>query len=415
YDQAGMHYDPAGGRIQRLGEAIAVLKGLFAEAPLTFAGTHYTISNLVLSLSQSGAAHPYDTLPGISSGVTIGNYTNTSSATLPAGKNWKYASSNNYNGYILRVDPRTPRFGVHLYPQTVTPDQLPTPSDLPLTWLSGPKLISIGSTTNAPSVAVYNFGGIANYSSTGSFGYKDNDGFLRAAEGAYGSFTTATEATRPIVLGRPFYSVGELGYVFRDVPWKNLDMYTANSGDSGLLDIFTLHESPAITGDRINLNTYSLVLSALLNPGYVSLAADHVTPTKTISSTINPAMNTNAVASVAVGLTNGLNAILNPSDIVSKWTPLTVANPTANPVGMSKMEREAVARAIATQDDQRTYNFMIDLIYQMGQTKTTSEGDADNAPVYKFIATAERHVWIHVAIDRVTGQVVGKEIEWVQE
>lgn len=35
-----------GVRIQRLGEAIAVLKGLFAEAPLTFAGTHYTISNL---------------------------------------------------------------------------------------------------------------------------------------------------------------------------------------------------------------------------------------------------------------------------------------------------------------------------------------------------------------------------------
>jgi probable F420-dependent oxidoreductase len=46
YDQAGMQYDPPGIRIQRLGEAIAVLKGLFAEAPLTFAGTHYTISNL---------------------------------------------------------------------------------------------------------------------------------------------------------------------------------------------------------------------------------------------------------------------------------------------------------------------------------------------------------------------------------
>ncbi|MEO7912107.1 MAG: TIGR03621 family F420-dependent LLM class oxidoreductase [Roseiflexaceae bacterium] len=46
YDQAGMRYDPPGLRIQRLGEAIAVLKGLFAEAPLTFAGTHYSINNL---------------------------------------------------------------------------------------------------------------------------------------------------------------------------------------------------------------------------------------------------------------------------------------------------------------------------------------------------------------------------------
>ncbi len=46
YDQAGMQYDPPGVRIQRLSEAIAVLKGLFAEAPLTFAGMHYTINNL---------------------------------------------------------------------------------------------------------------------------------------------------------------------------------------------------------------------------------------------------------------------------------------------------------------------------------------------------------------------------------
>jgi probable F420-dependent oxidoreductase len=46
YDQAGMQYDRPVIRIQRLGEAIAVLKGLFAEAPLTFAGMHYTISKL---------------------------------------------------------------------------------------------------------------------------------------------------------------------------------------------------------------------------------------------------------------------------------------------------------------------------------------------------------------------------------
>src|SRR5205085_4823882 len=46
YDQAGMAYDPPGVRIQRLSEAIAVLKGLFAEVPLTFAGDHYTITSL---------------------------------------------------------------------------------------------------------------------------------------------------------------------------------------------------------------------------------------------------------------------------------------------------------------------------------------------------------------------------------
>src|SRR5215212_4852832 len=46
YDQAGMQYDSPGVRIQRLAEAIRVLKGLFAETPLTFAGSHYTIRDL---------------------------------------------------------------------------------------------------------------------------------------------------------------------------------------------------------------------------------------------------------------------------------------------------------------------------------------------------------------------------------
>jgi probable F420-dependent oxidoreductase len=46
YDQAGIQYDPAGVRIARLAEGIAVLKGLFADAPLTFAGAHYTINDL---------------------------------------------------------------------------------------------------------------------------------------------------------------------------------------------------------------------------------------------------------------------------------------------------------------------------------------------------------------------------------
>jgi probable F420-dependent oxidoreductase len=46
YRQAGLPYDPAKVRIDRLEEAIQVLKGLFAEGPLTFSGEHYTISGL---------------------------------------------------------------------------------------------------------------------------------------------------------------------------------------------------------------------------------------------------------------------------------------------------------------------------------------------------------------------------------
>jgi len=46
YEQAGMTYDAPGVRIGRLAESIAVLKGLFADGPLTFKGEHYAISDL---------------------------------------------------------------------------------------------------------------------------------------------------------------------------------------------------------------------------------------------------------------------------------------------------------------------------------------------------------------------------------
>jgi probable F420-dependent oxidoreductase len=46
YEQAGMPFDPPGVRISRLEEAIHIIKGLFADEPLTFAGQHYTIANL---------------------------------------------------------------------------------------------------------------------------------------------------------------------------------------------------------------------------------------------------------------------------------------------------------------------------------------------------------------------------------
>lgn len=46
YEQAGMSFDAAGVRVSRLREALHVLKGLFADQPLTFSGSHYAISQL---------------------------------------------------------------------------------------------------------------------------------------------------------------------------------------------------------------------------------------------------------------------------------------------------------------------------------------------------------------------------------
>jgi probable F420-dependent oxidoreductase len=46
YDQAGFPLDRAGVRIERLDESVDVLKGLFADGPFSYAGKHYTITEL---------------------------------------------------------------------------------------------------------------------------------------------------------------------------------------------------------------------------------------------------------------------------------------------------------------------------------------------------------------------------------
>ena len=44
YDALGLAYDPPGTRIERLEEAIAVVKGAWGPGPFSFAGEHYSIS-----------------------------------------------------------------------------------------------------------------------------------------------------------------------------------------------------------------------------------------------------------------------------------------------------------------------------------------------------------------------------------
>lgn len=44
YELTGIHFAPPADRVTRLAEAIPILKGLFADGPLTYAGRHYTIT-----------------------------------------------------------------------------------------------------------------------------------------------------------------------------------------------------------------------------------------------------------------------------------------------------------------------------------------------------------------------------------
>ena len=58
YEQAGLAYDPPGVRIGRLEEALRILKGLFADGPVTFEGAHYRVTGLEGFPKPAQRPHP---------------------------------------------------------------------------------------------------------------------------------------------------------------------------------------------------------------------------------------------------------------------------------------------------------------------------------------------------------------------
>ena len=74
-----------------------------------------------------------------------------------------------------------------------------------------------------------------------------------------------------------------------------------------------------------------------------------------------------------------------------------------------KTEAEAAVRAVAESSNTRTWNFLIDIIAQAGRYPP-SASTLDN-----FVVDGERRYWLHVAIDRYTGQVVDQQLEVVNE
>ena len=71
--------------------------------------------------------------------------------------------------------------------------------------------------------------------------------------------------------------------------------------------------------------------------------------------------------------------------------------------------REAVIRALADGGQTRVWNIMLDLIVQSGKLARRA-GDLS-----QFSKEAERRVWVFLAIDRLTGEVLDQQVEDVAD
>lgn len=247
--------------------------------------------------------------------------------------------------------------------------------------------------------------------------YADRDGAIRPADGYLGALPTVSGrlGDRPVILNRPFRSVGEMGYAFRDQPWKTLDFFSRQSGDLGLLDVFSLDETeavPPVVAGKVNLNTRNwAVLAALLQGsanGEVGLAGS-----------VNPGVLDSASAeelAKAIVAENTKAPFLHVSDVVPRvLAPVRddnaslISSPASNWKPIVKTVRESAIRTLSGLTTTRTWNLMVDLIVQSGRLSPTADGGED------FVVRGERRYWVHLAIDRLTGEVIEQRIESVKE
>lgn len=218
------------------------------------------------------------------------------------------------------------------------------------------------------------------------------------------------------MLNRPFRNVGEFGYAFRTAPGptptpspnpKTLDFYTATSPDAPILDFFTYNTASPRAG-IVNLNTQNIAVIAAILKGAITSEAS--------SSVVGQAASNNAAASPTPNPTIGIvtnaatgteGTLVKPVRGRADMPRLAAAAGTT--IGSSEEAKETIARVLAEVGQTRTWGLIIDVIAQSGRYPPTATGLAD------FVVEGEKRYWLHVAIDRFTGEIIDQQLEAVYE
>jgi len=147
---------------------------------------------------------------------------------------------------------------------------------------------------------------------------------------------------------------------------------------------------------KTSLNTRQpLVLKAILSNAIKRLAG-------TTTDLITSAQRDNILTALA--------NLISAQPMVNKAELVTRLSADASVTGLDNKEaRESVLRAFSDACQTRTWNLMIDVIAESGRYPPNASSLAG------FVVEGEQRYWVHVAIDRFTGQVVDKQIEVVNE
>jgi hypothetical protein len=214
------------------------------------------------------------------------------------------------------------------------------------------------------------------------------------------------------LLNRRFENVGEFGYAYKPgstLASRTLDFASATSPDRGLLDFFTYNEASSCAG-MVNLNTRNgTVLASIINGALLHDLGTENTPTELVSRS-----DALAAAQAIVQETTSSIAGRGPAVTRADVARLAAAAAAALPgvLGVSDEKKQTIARALAEVGQTRTWNLMIDVIAQTGQY---TPGTTNLTDPSKFIVQGEKRYWLHIALDRDAGTVLGTQLEEVVE
>lgn len=193
-----------------------------------------------------------------------------------------------------------------------------------------------------------------------------------------------------VVLNRSFRNVGELGYAYRNAATP-LDFLTAASTDAPLLDQFTFNTA-AIRAGTVSLNTGNVAVITALITGATT------TEPATIASRTNAY---HAAQSIVIEI--------NRQNATGRADVARLAGAAGTFFGASDEARKAVVRSLAEVAQTRTWNLLIDVVAQSGRYPVGS------ANLDEFVVQGEKRYWLHIAIDRFTGEVIDQQLEAVYE
>ena len=251
------------------------------------------------------------------------------------------------------------------------------------------------------------------YSQLGDNGAAGSNPYSEAPPANETDFTH-NDPVRPVMMNRPFRSVGEMGYAFRDQPFRTLSFSSANSPDAGLLDLFSVNDYSDPSGMRggvVGLNSRQAPALAGVITNTIrredTPRSSSAAPSPSPSPLASPIGNSVATSLTLSTITSPLVNRAGLAGLIANVSNSTGLGPSA-----PKTQREAVARALGEAGQARTWNLLIDVIAQSGKY---APGTANVTQTNKFVVDGEQRYWVHVAIDRFTGQVIEKQIEVVNE